>query len=153
MDSFAKNGPKYLRPNCRECEKQRQKEKREANIERYRERDRAYYLVTKEVQNAKSRAYYAENREKQKAYQKQYMYGLTPEEYDALMAKGCFICGSMEKLHVDHDHSCCPGGLRTCGKCVRGVLCHKHNTALGKFGDSVEELQAAITYLQSFQAS
>jgi hypothetical protein len=43
----------------------------------------------------------------------------------------CGICGKEQmKFDVDHDHACCPGE-RTCGKCVRGLLCHNCNVKLG----------------------
>lgn len=45
-----------------------------------------------------------------------------------------------DKLAVDHCHSS--------GK-IRGLLCHKCNTALGLLNDSQEVLQSAITYLTS----
>lgn len=32
--------------------------------------------------------------------------------------------------HVDHDHACCPG-TRSCGLCVRGILCPTCNTRSG----------------------
>lgn len=39
---------------------------------------------------------------------------------------------------MDHDHETDE---------FRGLLCHRHNLALGHFKDSIEELHAAIDYL------
>ncbi|MGW7594475.1 endonuclease domain-containing protein [Streptomyces asiaticus] len=65
----------------------------------------------------------------------------------------CAICGIEFKepghAHIDHDHSCCPG-KRSCGKCVRGLLCGGCNNGLGRFKDDVNVLQAAIEYLRRF---
>lgn len=58
-------------------------------------------------------------------------YKLTKEQYDLMAKDGCYICSSKEFLNVDHDHSCCPG-LKSCGKCVRGIVCGSCNTSLGK---------------------
>lgn len=64
-----------------------------------------------------------------------------------LLSKGCTICTIKEtRLMVDHDHSCCPGE-RTCGKCIRGILCDKCNRGLGFFNDNPDLLQRAIEYL------
>lgn len=41
----------------------------------------------------------------------------------------CF-CDDRRRLNVDHDHRCCPGG-RSCGECVRGLLCAGHNRVEG----------------------
>lgn len=64
---------------------------------------------------------------------------------------GCGICGKVDGedkyLSVDHDHSCCPGD-RSCGICVRGLLCSRHNRALGLLGDSVESVKKALIYLE-----
>lgn len=74
------------------------------------------------------------------------MYGITVEEYDALLMDGvCNICGRVPEgerhesvLHIDHDHST--------GR-VRGALCGNCNKALGLVGDNVAVLQAMIEYL------
>lgn len=68
----------------------------------------------------------------------------------------CAVCASDISIHfvVDHDHACCPGSdssLRSCGKCVRGLLCDRCNLGLGSFRDSVTALQGAIEYLNRFR--
>lgn len=70
----------------------------------------------------------------------------------------CGICKDLIEStsdgHVDHDHSCCPGGsnVRTCGECIRGILCTSCNNMLGRARDSVEVLQSAIKYLERWNA-
>lgn len=65
----------------------------------------------------------------------------------------CAICGitAMEngkRFAMDHDHSCCPGDVRsTCGNCVRSLLCNRCNSGLGMFRDSSELLTKAAAYL------
>lgn len=77
-------------------------------------------------------------------------YGITPDVYAAAVARGCEICGEKPaKLHIDHDHECCPPTRsRTCGKCVRGLICGPCNRALGMFKDNPATLLAAIGYLE-----
>jgi hypothetical protein len=63
----------------------------------------------------------------------------------------CAICGAPPPagrlFHVDHDHTCCPDGGKSCGKCVRGLLCSRCNTGIGGLRDDVQILKAAIDYL------
>lgn len=56
-------------------------------------------------------------------------FNLTEEDYAALLdafGEKCGICGEEPKdgevLAIDHDHSCCAGS-KSCGQCVRGLLC------------------------------
>lgn len=80
-------------------------------------------------------------------------YGITREQYEAATAQGCRICQRKDrKLHVDHDHACCPmrgGNGRTCGQCIRGLICGPCNRGLGLFGDDSEALVRAAEYLRN----
>ncbi len=77
-------------------------------------------------------------------------YGLTEKQFAALLATQggkCKICRKVAtKWNVDHDHACC-AGRNTCGNCIRGILCSGCNSGLGYFGDSVDVLRSAISYL------
>lgn len=61
-------------------------------------------------------------------------YLITLEEFNKMAANGCEICGDKPEhsLHVDHDHSCCDSA-KTCGECVRGILCSRCNKAVDKY--------------------
>jgi hypothetical protein len=76
---------------------------------------------------------------------------MKPEQYiEKLSEQGgvCAICGkaSEKRLHVDHNHACCSGD-KTCGKCIRGLLCFRCNAGLGFFLDDRYSLSKAIEYL------
>jgi len=65
-------------------------------------------------------------------------YGLTQESFDLLLEAQQNACGMCHQpfeerqlIHVDHDHACCRGKGRSCGACIRGLLCHSCNIALG----------------------
>ena len=73
--------------------------------------------------------------------------GLTLDKYHSLLERqdfGCGICGAdivavpRKRVHIDHDH--------TTGK-VRGILCAKCNTGLGKLDDG-RLFRAAEKYLK-----
>lgn len=91
--------------------------------------------------------------------QTRWRYGLTDEVYLEMMrVENRFCsnpgCGSTERLHLDHDHSCCPYGKfptktrSSCGECVRGWLCHSCNTSLGQMQESPERIRGLLTYLE-----
>lgn len=87
-------------------------------------------------------------------------FNITLEFYEEMLKKqnyACAVCGKKETnkptrgvgepvLAIDHDHSCCPG-RKSCGKCVRGLLCSSCNHGLGNFSDDPDLLFAAHRYL------
>lgn len=58
----------------------------------------------------------------------------------------CALCNEDVPLHIDHDHSCCVS-RPTCGKCTRGLLCHRCNIMLG-FIEKSKLLPTIEEYLQ-----
>lgn len=108
---------------------------------------RQQYLAKNEEKFREQRkADWAENRSSHLAKK----YGITADQYDALIAAGCLICGHDDQLCIDHDHKCCPGS-RSCGKCVRGALCRRCNVALGLFDEDIDRLMGAAQYLLQFE--
>jgi hypothetical protein len=84
-------------------------------------------------------------------------YGLTQEDFDRLLetqGHACAMCFEPfedgRQVCIDHDHTCCPRKKRSCGKCVRGLLCLACNTALGQIERKYDLAQA---YLNSRPAS
>ncbi len=82
-------------------------------------------------------------------------FGLTLEQYNKLLeSQGglCKICcnppSSKMSLGVDHDHACCPG-KKSCGACIRGLLCQQCNSFLGRIADNPARL---IAYLGGEEA-
>jgi len=94
----------------------------------------------------------ANSRARQKAgasaSNRRYLYGISPEQFEALIQAqggGCGVCGTSEwsgkgrAPHVDHDHAT---------GAVRGVLCHHCNLMLGNAKDDPALLRAAADYLE-----
>ena len=87
------------------------------------------------------------------------VYKITLEQYNQMLKKQnnlCAVClkpetkkfwktGQVMRLAVDHDHNCCPG-VKSCGKCVRGLVCHMCNTTIGKL-ETDNLLSRVRTYL------
>ena len=75
---------------------------------------------------------------------------ITKEYYDTLMSRHdnkCWICKDLNATTIDHDQNCCPQTGSSCGNCVRGVLCHNCNTAIGLLKDRKESILSALEYL------
>jgi hypothetical protein len=89
--------------------------------------------------------------ERSHAYFLNYRYGITLEQYNALLEEQggrCAICrvdepgGSLTKWAVDHCHN----SLK-----VRGLLCTACNMGIGQLGDDPARLRAAADYIERSQ--
>lgn len=88
--------------------------------------------------------------EKARNRQYAYKYGMTAEQIEAFdKTTKCSLCkaevphrqkGKRHSLHIDHDHKT--------GR-VRGFLCNRCNTGLGKLGDTEEGLLRALEYIRA----
>jgi hypothetical protein len=86
-------------------------------------------------------------------YMREYLYGITRDQYEALLEaqdNACAICRTTEwngkdnSPHVDHCHE---------SGAVRGLLCNRCNNGLGRFRDDPSLLRAAANYLEAHSAS
>ena len=176
-DSILKRNRAYYkralqRPEFRERERERGR-KRWADPE-YRERQRLRHLTPKhrERKNQQRREQYradpefrkreiergrklygtATYRERHRRNRWKKIFGISLEQYNARLAEqggSCAICrkpetsltrsgGYIRPLSIDHDHLT---------KRIRGLLCHKCNSALGLLYEQPELLRQAIRYL------
>lgn len=132
---------------CKECSKK-------AATEWYRKnKDRA-------AAYSRERSARPEAQKKDRDYRLFSTYKISPDFYSYLTAIHgdlCGICGNKEtavhgrtgkpvSLSVDHDHGCC-SLEKSCGKCIRGLLCRDCNVGIAKFHDDPERLSKAIAYL------
>jgi hypothetical protein len=88
-------------------------------------------------------------------------YGISYEKYQQILINQnncCAICKTnfetnKDYPHIDHDHSCCPTSTKSCGTCVRGLLCRRCNMFLGAVADDIMILESAIKYLKEGESN
>ena len=133
---------------------------RKKNLERIREQSKQYYQKNKDRYAERHGRNSAVRKEQMRAWSKRNAkgirekilrqnFGVSPEFVESLyeqQSRKCAICfteaalyGPRDKiLHLDHCHKS--------GK-VRGLLCSKCNKGIGLLGDSIKNLEGAISYL------
>jgi hypothetical protein len=130
--------------------------------EQWRERHRTHYRRNRDDIGAKRKERRASDPEyaaAQRAYFRNYyhakakrrVYGISPEEFAAMLAAQggrCAICGADKPSgkgdwHLDHDHAFEKRDRRG----HRGVLCAHCNVMLGMAADDPARLLAAAAYL------
>lgn len=139
--------------HCKVCHRAMARKCEEEAGGAYAQGRKAYYWKTKST-----------NPRQLDGYGLRYLHHISMDQYDALLARQggkCAICGTTDpsysksgkqrsRMAVDHDHGCCPGN-RSCGNCIRGLLCHRCNRALGQMRDDPDILIRATAYLLSYQ--
>jgi hypothetical protein len=106
---------------------------------------RCYYHKYRREYNI---AYHKADYPRKRAYFRKRNYGITQEEFLALLSKqnnSCAICKIAfgdSTPQVDHNHKT---------NKVRGLLCSPCNCGLGNFKEQVDYLQAATTYLNEYE--
>lgn len=108
----------------------------------------------KNCHNTLKRERYAEDPGHTLKREQLYRYKMTSSVFSTLKKKQggkCAICKiDLVRIYIDHNHKCCPGQRKTCGKCVRGLLCGRCNAMLGQARDSAVILRNASDYLRSY---
>jgi hypothetical protein len=121
----------------------------EANPEKRRECGRLWRLNNPSKHSESNRKWEKKNPEKvrEAAYRRHLLrtFGMTTEQYQGMLKRQrgvCKLCGKDsegKRLVVDHDHA---SGV------VRGLLCHKCNTALSTLEKDRKWITKAINYLK-----
>jgi hypothetical protein len=149
-EAFSRNRakPDGLSHWCRACNAESKRLRWESDPDTARATARAAYWRHAEKNKARNRRRYREEREKvveqQRRSKIKRAYGLTVEEYDAIIARGCAICRTQEgRICLDHDHAT--------GQ-VRDALCEHCNRGLGHFRDRPDLLAVAADYLKEHRA-
>jgi hypothetical protein len=105
--------------------------------------------ICKKCHNQRGKLYYENHKEKFQLLgqrSKLRRYGITLEEFDAMLAAQgghCAVCERTcnddgSRLCVDHDHKT--------GE-IRGILCRRHNAILGLADDDVQAFTRLAEYL------
>jgi hypothetical protein len=151
-DAYHAANPDYEKERCKKWKRK--------NREKVSEYNRKWNKENRERRNELNKQWQQSNpeyRDNKFAYNLMYNYNITVDDYNRMLANQdghCAACpatertvGRVRRLCVDHARSCCPR-TKSCGKCVRGLLCNPCNRALGLLMDNEETLSQLIAYLK-----
>lgn len=79
------------------------------------------------------------------------VYGITSKDYDRMSEKQGGVCAICKKPEKSKNGRLCVDHCHLTGK-VRGLLCGNCNTGIGKLGEDIAVLEAAIRYIRGGDA-
>lgn len=141
------------RSYCKDCYNKKNNEWKNAHPDKVKEYASKYRDKNRDYLRVKNRERYYNNpevrlrqaerqkllpKERRKSASLRSKYKLSIDEYLAL-PKACEICGSTDKISIDHDHKT--------GK-VRGVLCYRCNVSLGFMNEDLERAEGLVLYIK-----
>ncbi len=120
---------------CLKCGPIVKKEREKKHAPKRRQSEKLWRLKNKN----KVEKYRKKEKESKVHYKRKY--NLSPDETNQLLENGCQVCGSKDKLVIDHCHK---SGV------VRGCLCHFCNVSLGFARDNPNVLRKLANYIEPF---
>lgn len=117
--------------------------------EKANEYNRRWREANPERDKANKQAWAKRNPDYQRAYMLRTLYGLSMDDFKAMLDAqngGCALCLKKQRkknLSVDHDHET---------KRVRGLLCQRCNRMLGGFEWDTGVLKRTIAYMEAIVA-
>ena len=163
---------------CTRCKEE--KELTEANFKRRKGYAEGFHTWCIDCMNQYNADYQTKDRDERPEFyrarefaREMKKYGTTVEWYrDKLIEQSgiCALCkhlshhhGTIQRLQVDHSHDCCDLKTKSCGKCLRGLLCADCNIRLAPVEDVLKQgtivplagtwLSKALAYLDSYKKS
>lgn len=135
-------------------------EEQRAARDRVRVRTRDYHRAHKRRENEKLRRRRDRRTHASRVWTVSWKYKVDFDSMWRVQQGKCAICDlpmeekgrSGNAVTVDHDHGCCRG-IRSCGKCVRGLVHRRCNLILAGANDSTSVLGKAIVYLNSWRST
>ncbi len=143
--SNQKDGLDYY---CIECKKRRTQVylAKPGMIEAAKARAKRWRQANPEKARATHDAWIAKNRDRARQSHKfrllRHRYGLSRDQYETLMRESggkCQLCGSDQRLCVDHCHN---------SSVVRGILCLRCNVAAERFDNVADFATLMVKYLE-----
>lgn len=137
---------------CKPCATQHAITWAKNNPERKKETHNKWYQENKETINEEKRAWrknnYNKARKKERSTELRVRYNISLDLFDEMVDRQegkCAICGRVPKgtMAIDHDHNCCPES-RSCGQCIRGLLCSSCNGKLGWYERYENDIKAYL---------